>query len=538
MSRFKPADLALKNGSVWTVDGRSPLAEAIAIRGNEILAVGSAAEIEAATGPQTRVIDLAGRLVLPGFNDAHTHFVEFAARAAMMVDLYGVTSLEALQQRVREHAAAHPAAAWLLGTRWFPSRFEGGAWPSRLELDAVESQRPLAILDVDHHSCWVNSRALQELGYSAQTPDPPGGRLLRDDHGEPTGILFENAYAPIPLDANTSDNEFARLFVQEVAKANRLGLTSLSNHGTKPERLEILERMAQRGELTLRINEWQDLSSDLESARELRQRFSGNEKLRMASLKGFMDGVLSSHTAWMLEPYADAPGETGLAVVDPEELSAWVIEADRQGFQVVIHAVGDQAVRKCLNIYEQAAKIEARERRHRVEHVEVVHPQDQERFASLGVIASMMPLHCTADLEGYIKSRLGEPRGAHGYPWRDFIDRGVHLCFGTDWPAVDLLQPDPLQQIYAAVTRTPAQAQGGPAWHGEQRLTAAEAIRCYTLEAAYAERMEQRKGSLTPGKLADLCVLSRDILKCEPAEILETEVLMTVFEGEVVYRNF
>ena len=531
------ADLVLKNGIVWTADSLTGKAEAVAIRGKEILAVGSNTEIDALIAPKTKVFDVRQGLVLPGFNDSHTHFVGYSVQSSMTIDLYGVVSLDELKRRVREHAQTHPNTEWIIGNRWFPSRFEGGNWPTREHLDSVENQRPVAIFDVDGHSCWVNSCALEKLGFTLQTPDPVGGKIVRDESGQPTGILLENAHQSIPRSPTVTGDEFIRLFSQEVEKLNRLGITSLSNHGIQPEHLELLESMALNGELTLRISDWENLTDDLSTAKALRERFANSEILRMGSLKAFVDGVLSSHTAWMLEPYADAPDKTGFPVADMEKLTEQIIEADRQGFQLVIHAIGDKAVRECLNIYERVAKLNGtRQRRHRIEHVEVVHPQDQERFARLGVVASMMPMHCTADLEGYIKSRLGEPRAAHGYPWRNFVNLGVHLCFGTDWPAIDLKMPNPLEQIFAAVTRTTPESYP-KSWHSEQRLTVAEALRCYTLESAYAEWMEHRKGSITPGKLADLCVLSRNILQCDPMEILETEVWMTVFNGEVVYQK-
>lgn len=531
------ADLVLKNGTVWTADSLTDKAEAVAIRGKEILAVGSNTEMDALIAPKTQVFDVRNALLLPGFNDAHTHFVEYSVRSSMTVDLYGVVSLDELKSRVREHAQAHPTTEWLIGNRWFPSRFEGGKWPTREDLDGIENQRPVAIFDVDGHSCWVNSCALEKLGFTVQTPDPVGGEIVRDESGKPTGILLENAHQSVPRSPTVTGDEFVQLFNQEVEKLNRLGITSLSNHGIQSEHLNLLESMALNGKLSLRISEWENLTNDLSEAKALRERFADSEIIRIGSLKAFVDGVLSSHTAWMLEPYADAPDKIGFPVTDIEKLIEQVVEADRQGFQLVIHAIGDRAVRECLNVYERVVQLNGtRERRHRIEHVEVVHPQDQERFAHLGVVASMMPMHCTADLEGYIKSRLGEPRAAYGYPWHNFINLGVHLCFGTDWPAIDLKDPNPLEQIFAAVTRTTPEAYPN-SWHPEQRITVTEAIRCYTYESAYAEWMEHRKGSITPGKLADLCVLSRNILDGDPRDILDTEVVMTIFNGEVVYSK-
>ena len=530
------AGLVLKNAKVWTVDGGLPRAQAVAVRGNEIVAVGCDEEMVPLIGPETRVVDLHGQLVLPGFNDAHTHFIGAVLRSAGAFDLYGVEVLEEVHARLHDYASRYPEAEWLFGWRWDASRFGGGGWPLRGDLDAVEPYRPVAVFDIDGHSCWVNSAALKLLGYTAGSPDPKGGQILRDGQGEPTGILLETAHHAIPRSMSLSAEKFSALLRQEAAKINRLGLTSLSNNGVRPEHFDAYVWMAAEGALHLRINEWLFLSDGLEKALSLRERFQDDDQIRVQGLKVLLDGVLSARTAWMLSPYADAPGEAGFAVVDPEKLLPQVLAADAQGFQVLVHAIGDRAVRETLNIYERVAQANGRrDSRHRVEHVEVVRPDDQRRFAELGVIASMTPVHCTACIEPYLQDRLGEPRGRYAYPWRSFVDRGVHLCFGTDWPAIDLAEPDPLKQIFAAVTRTTPEGYGGAVWHPEQRLSVAEAIRCYTLESAYAEFMAERKGSITPGKLADLCVLSRDILQGPAERILEAEVTMTIFDGEVIY---
>jgi predicted amidohydrolase YtcJ len=526
----------MRNARVWTVDDQLPEAQAVAVRGQEILAVGRDEEMDPLIGPDTCVLDLGGQLVLPGFNDAHTHFFGGVLRSASAFDLYGVRDLQSVHGLLREHAGAQSASEWLLGWRWDSSRFGGGGWPCRTDLDLAEIRRPVAIFDIDGHSCWTNSRALEILNYTADSPDPEGGQILRDGKGQPTGILLETAHHPIPRSLDLSPEVFAPLLAREVAKINRLGLTSLSNNGVSPENFETYVQMAAEGALNLRINEWLFLHDGLTQAQQLRQRFEDDEKVRILGVKALIDGVLSAHTAWMLQPYADALGNVGFPILPSEVLLDQVREADALGFQVHIHAIGDRAVRETLDIYERVAQDNGRrDSRHRVEHVEVAHPEDQKRFAELGVIANMTPLHCTACIGDYVEDRLGEPRGGHAYVWRNFVDLGVHLCFGTDWPAVDLADPNPLEQIFAAVARTTPEAYGGTVWHPEQRLTVAQAIRCYTLESAYAEFMDQRKGSITPGKLADLCVLSNDILEAPPEEILETEVTLTVFDGEVVY---
>lgn len=529
------ASLVLKNAVIWTVDDARPTAAALAVCGNEIAFVGENAQVEEWIGPETRVLDLQGRLVLPGFNDCHTHFVNASLRFATNFDLYGVTSVAEVQRRLRQFARQNPQNDWLHGMRWFATRMNGGEWPSRADLDAVESSRPVVIFDIDGHSCWTNTAAIERMGYSAGTADPPGGQMLREADGYPSGIFFEiaqeafNRYPPI------SAQEFPALFKTEVARLNRLGITSISNNGIRPEYLEALAGMDADGSLNLRISEWPSIWDGLENAAALRERFKDSGKIRVGTVKAFMDGVMSNYSGWMLEPYADNPAETGYPVIDPEKLAPLVIEADRMGFQVAVHVIGTRAVRTTLDIFEEAQSgNRTADSRHRLEHVESSHPDDRRRMAALGVIASMTPLHCTADLEGYYISRLGQS-GHLGFAWKSMLEHGAHLSFGTDWPAVDLREPSPLEQIFGALTRCTPQNYGRLEWHLEQCISVQDAIRSYTLESAYAEKMEQRKGSLTPGKLADLIVLSENILTAPPERLLEAQVLLTIFDGQIVH---
>jgi predicted amidohydrolase YtcJ len=532
------ADLVLKNGLICTIDGAHPRAKALAIRGTEIVAVGSDAEMDAFTNSTTRVKDLQGKLVLPGFNDAHTHFIWAAIRDATTLSLYGVTSMDEVEKKLRNFSQNNPDQDWLLGRRWDLSRFEDGVYPSREDLDAVESRRPVAITDMDGHSAWVNSRALDEMGYGASTPQPAGGRILKDGNGRPTGILLETAMDPLPV-INLPDQEsFAKIICQAALSMNQLGITSLSNNGISPDNLETLIKLSESGEFTLRISEWPRLDEDLSTAISVRDRLAENEIIHVVGLKAMIDGVLSSRTAWMLEPYGDAPGNSGFPMTEPEHLLGLAKDADAHGFQVITHAIGDRAVRETLDIYEKIADINGkRDSRHRVEHVEVAHPRDQDRFVKLGVLPCMQPVHCTACVDDYVIDRLGEERGGQAYAWKNFVKMDAHLCFGTDWPAVDLAAPSPLESIYGAVTRKYPGKPREHTWHPEQRLSVEEAIRCYTIESAYAEFMEHRKGSITPGKLADLCVIDRNILQEPPDALLETQVVMTVFNGKIVFED-
>ena len=533
------ADLVLRNVTVWTVDGHRPRAEAVAIKGNEIVAAGRNEEVASLIGKGTRVHDLQGRLVLPGFNDSHTHFVLETLVAATAFSLYRIDSLQEVQRRLQANALAHPDSEWLYGSRWSNHLF-AGKWPTRSVLDAVEARRPVAIFDIDWHTAWVNTAALQRLGYDASTRDPDGGTIVRDDAGMPTGILFENAHASIPSIPRPADKVYAEWLSKEVESLNRLGITSISNMESRLDNVELTARLAGAGRLNLRINHWPELPKGLEHARQAQSSCRGSEQIRIVGLKAFMDGVLSNRTAWLLEPYSDAAGTCGYPVSNVEELAQRVLEADAAGFQVVIHAIGDRAVRETLDLYERAGRVNGkRDSRHRIEHAELIHPADVARFAALGVIPSMTPVHlCAPSVGEYLHAGVGSLRGEHAFTWRALVDAGANLCFGTDWAAIELERPNPLEQIFAAVTRIPPQEpDGGPLLNPEQCLSVEQAIRSYTLESAYAEFMEPRKGSITPGKLADLCVLSKNILDTDPGQILETEVVMTVFDGRVVYER-
>lgn len=529
------ASLVLKNATIWTVDDANPRAEALAICGSEIVFAGDNRQVEEWIGPETRVLNLGGRLVLPGFNDCHTHFVNASLRFATNFDLYGLTDLAEVQQRLRQFSAENPQNDWLHGMRWFPTRMNNGIWPTRADLDAVEPRRPVVIFDIDGHSCWTNTAAIERMGYSAGTQDPPGGQILREESGYPNGIFFEIAQEAFERYPHISAEQFPALFRREVARLNRLGVTSISNNGIRPEYLQALAGMDADDSLNLRISEWPSIWDGLENAVALRERFASSRRIRVGTLKAFMDGVMSNYSGWMLEPYADNPTETGYPVIDPEKLAPLVIEADRMGFQVAVHVIGTRAVRTTLDIFEEAQTgNRTADSRHRLEHVESSHPDDRRRMAELGVIASMTPVHCTADLEGYYISRLGEA-GHLGFAWNSMLQHGAHLSFGTDWPAVDLREPSPLEQIFGALTRCTPQNLGRLAWHLEECISVEQAIRSYTLESAYAEKMEHRKGSITPGKLADIIVLSENILSAPPEKLLETQVVLTIFDGQIVH---
>jgi hypothetical protein len=535
---FHKADIVLQNANVWTVDPRLPRAEAVAINGDKIVAVGKNSEMAPLLANGTKTYDLEGRLVLPGFNDCHTHFMSATARMATSMNLLGIASLAEIQNTLRKHAETFPKIEWLMGFRWGPPHHQD-TWPTRHDLDTVEPTRPVAIFDMDGHTAWVNSPALKALGYDQNTTDPEGGTILRDESGFPSGILFEKAFEPLERKALLDFKGFSVPIIEEIANLHRIGLTSISDNANATEYIDFCERMLNDGNLKLRVNHWPDLNQGLEDAIEIRERFRGNEKFFVVGLKLFIDGVLSNRTAWLLDEYSDSPGETGYPVNDVEELTEWVLAADKEGFQVITHAIGDRGVREMLDVYERAARENGRrDSRHRIEHGELIHPEDQVRFAQLGAIPSMTPMHCaTSALNMYLPVRIGSEREAYAYAGRDLIDSGAHLCFGTDHPTLSIEQPEPLKQLFHAVTRIPPDDPGLQPWRPEQGVTIEEAIRCYTLEPAYAEFKDDQKGSITPGKFADLCVLDKDILELDPKVLLETKVIMTIFDGEVVHET-
>jgi predicted amidohydrolase YtcJ len=317
------------------VDDNLPRAEAAAIKGNEIIAVGRDEDMESLIGSETRVYNLGGKLVLPGFNDCHYHLMRYTILSETMFDLYQADSLQEIQRRLMENALSHPDSEWLYGLRWFPQ----SEWPTRQDLDAVESKRPVVIYDIDFHTAWVNTPALERIGYDANTPESEGGTILRDSGGYPTGVLFENAHHQVPYPARPSDEGLERLLSKQIESFNQLGITSMGNMESIPENIEFTAQLAESRRMNLRINHWPMLVDGLENARWARERCKANEGVNVVGLKVFMDGVMSNHSAWVLEPYNDAPNKSGYPVIDPAELREKVIAADKEGFQIITHAI-------------------------------------------------------------------------------------------------------------------------------------------------------------------------------------------------------
>lgn len=539
-----PVDLIVINGKVFAADGGSDLAEAVAIRGNKVIRVGSNREIQRLKRAQTKVIDAKGGAVLPGFNDAHAHLIN-GGLSLDQVSLGEATTLDAIKDTVRVWAEAHPEREWILGRGWYYQPFNG-AMPTRQLLDSLVPDRPAYLVAYDGHTGWANSKALKLAGITRRTKAPVNGTIVKDPRtGEPTGALKEAAMGLMGV-AAPKPSEEDRLAAIRAAmdEAHRFGITSVQDAGGTAADLELFDQLRKRGELTLRI--YQALRADatltdagLNELEDLRTRFADDPLLKTGAVKLIADGVIESHTAAMLEPYTNRATVKGDARFTPEQLNKVVAMLDKAGWQVMTHAIGDAAVRMTLDAYEAAAKANPapeRGRRHRVEHIETIDPADIPRFAALGVVASMQPVHATpSPTPGDLWSvNIGEERAARGWMWASIAKAGGRLAFGSDWPVMTL---DPLKGLHVAVTRTTPEGLPEGGWIPTERLALRKAIEAYTRDGAWASFDEQRKGTLTRDMLADLVILTDDIFSGPASRLTTTEVAVTIADGKVVYRR-
>lgn len=534
-SSLEPADLVFVNGVVYTVDEAHPHAQAIAVRGERIIAVGSNTEIQPFIGNETRVVDLAGRFLMPGFNDAHVHMGS-AGSTLMAIDLRGVTSIAEMQQRIRQRLNRFQPGEWVTGANWDHTLWRDQRWPNKHDLDAVSRAHPMFFGRVDGHSAVANSRALELAGITRATANPPGGEIDRDPKsGEPTGVLKENAnelvtrkIAPLTMEQRRRALELA------LADAARWGVTSLQDNSAWDDFLAFGE-LKKEGKLSARVTEWLPFLASVERLKQMQKEGGTSDPwLRTGALKAITDGSGGSHTAAMLEPFSDKPGDLGILRIPADKLREMVVERDRAGFQIALHAIGDRANRASLEAFAAARQANgARDARHRIEHAQFVALSDFRRFKQLDVIASMQPCHLLTDVR-WAQKLLGPERSKGAYAWNSMLQQGVRLAFGTDY---DVEPINPMLGLYAAVTRENEQGEPRGGWFSEEKISIDEAIRAYTLGSAYAEFAEKYKGSITPGKWADVVVLSRNITRATPKEILSTEVLMTVVGGRVVYEK-
>jgi len=535
------ADLVLVNGKVWTVNKAQPEAEAVAIWRDRILAVGSTADIRKLAGDKTKVIDLNGRRVVPGFYDSHVHLLGSGMRLSE-VALKDAKDKAEFGRRLLEFDKKMPRDRWMLGGEWDHDRALGGQLPTAELLDKYVPDRPVFIRRYDGHMGVVNSRVLKMAGITVETADPAGGVIYRKPGGkEPTGLLRDNAMSLVEhLIPPPTDAEIAEGVQGALAEARQVGVTSVqdmdgSDAATRTKLFRLYQQLARAGKLTVRVDLRWPLAQWESLARLGAEVGLGDDWVKIGGVKGFADGSLGSSTAKMYEPFVNEPGSTGVFVTPREKMLEYVRGVDKAGLSVAVHAIGDRANAEMLDIFAEVDKQNGpRDRRFRIEHAQHLRPQDYARFRELGVIPSMQPYHAIDDGR-WAEGRIGPKRCASSYAFRSLLDAGAKLAFGSDWSVAPL---SPILGIDAAVNRRTLDGKHPAGWFPEQRITVAEAIDAYTLTSAFAAFQEKDRGSLEPGKLADLVVLSRDILAdSERDRIAETEVVMTVIGGKISYEK-
>jgi predicted amidohydrolase YtcJ len=531
--------LALLNGRIYTQDRARPTAQAMASVGNRIVAVGSVEEVLAAAGPDAETLDLGGRAVVPGFLDAHFHFLGYSFdRQRARLDR--AQSVAEVQELVRAAAARVAPDAWVLGRGWDRNLWPGAAFPNRRDLDTVADGRPVCLLSRDVHAVWANTRALELAGIIADTPDPPGGKILREEVGTPSGVLLESAGERVRALADRPSPEAAVAAARSAQAALiQVGVTGLCNF-EGVEAVRALQTVEAAGELTLRVAAGVTRGGLARAAEAGLSTGFGGDRLKIGLLKLFADGALGSGTAAMLEPYDDGgPDDRGIPTIELDDLVSRIRQARAAGIGVATHAIGDAAVRLVLDAAEIARADSdpgAAGQILRVEHAQLVHPDDIPRFAKLGVVASMQPIHATSDMR--VADRRWGARSRTAYAWRSMFDAGAWVAFGTDCPVEP---PDPLHGIHAAVTRQlPGDGLSGGdppgGWYPEQRVTVAEAIYAYTVGSAAALGLGQEVGTLAPGYLADAVVLAANPYTADPSTLADIAVQATIFDGRVAYQ--
>ncbi len=533
-------DLVLHNARVWTADVAHPSAEAVAIKGNRIYAAGKAAEILGLADKNTRVVDLGGKFVMPGINDAHTHFLS-GSMGLFQVELTGARTLAEVQDRVRAFARKYPDAKWITGRGWEYTIFPEKRLPTRADLDAAVNDRPVFLRAYDGHTGWGNSKAFEVAGVTAQSKVEGYGELVLDpETGKPAGSLKEGAQRLISraIPEPTRDQQLAAL-KEGLKLARSLGITSFQDASTDPPELELYESLLASGSLTSRASMAMAVDastgeSEMAKIAAIRDRLAGSF-LRVGSVKIMLDGVIESHTAAMLQPYSDDPSTSGSASMTQEKLNRLVGLADRYRLQVLIHAIGDRAVRMALDAYEAAQKANGRrDARHRIEHIETVSAADIPRFGRLGVLASMEPIHADPGTNGVWEPAVGPERATRAFAWHCLEKAGARLVFSSDWPAT--ISVDPIRGLHNAVNRRTIEGEPAGGWIPAQRVSVETALRAYTEGGAYASFEEKEKGMIAKGKLADLVVLSQDPQKVNPMDLFKTRVVMTILDGKVIYE--
>src|SRR5438034_5329698 len=530
------ADLVLTDGAVVTEDPRHPEAQAVAVRGGSIVAVGTSDEITALAGPATRRIDLRGAMVVPGLTDSHGHVRSLGEELANL-DLHGIASPEEIARLVRERDKTLPAGAWVTGHGWDQNLWPGKKFPDHRLLSRAAPDRPVWLSRVDGHASWANLKAMQVAGVTRGTADPPGGKIERDGRGEPTGVFVDNAQGLIEKARQEPSREQIKdwlgLSLQRLVEA---GLTEIHDASVDPEDVDAYRELADAGQLPLRVYlMWNGIGkSQIEPLIEQPPFSNYKDRLTLRAVKLMIDGAMGSRGAVFLDDYSDDKGNRGLFVTDPSELGRRATLAMRKGYQVCTHAIGDRGIRLTIDAYEKAlAAAHPVDPRPRIEHLQCIAPADVARLKPLGIIASMQPSHATSDMY-WAEDRVGRERGRGLYAWRWVLDAGVPIAAGSDFP----VDPEkPLIGLHSAVTRQDLKSWPVGGWHPDQRMTLEEALAAYTTGAAYAAYEEDHRGRIAPGYWADLTVIGKDLRSIPPEEIADAGIDFTIVGGSVVYEK-
>jgi len=540
--RIAPADIIIHHAKIYTLDQKRLWAESLAIHKGKIIAVGTDFEVERYRGIGTKMIDAGGKLVLPGFTDCHIHFLTGSLSLGRL-HLEDAKNVADIQRRLQAYAKDHAGDSWILGRGWDYTMFAPETLPQRESLDQLFPTRPVFLLAYDGHTGWVNSKALSLAGITKATPNPPNGIIVHDvKSGEPTGALKESALQLVSsLIPKPTEVEKLTALRAGIKLANKNGLTRVHSAGDDFEELNVFEELRKENQLTLRfyiayfVNAPELRKQDLEAVEQARKKFH-DDWIDVGAAKFMLDGVVETHTADFLEPYSDDPSTRGLLFWDPEKYKAAVAEMDKKGFQLFTHAIGDASVRTALDAYEFAgAKNHGKDHRPRVEHIEDISAQDIPRFGKIGAIASMQPLHSYPDadtLDVWAKA-VGPERATRAWVWKSIADAGGHYAFGSDWPVVTL---NPWEGIETAVTRQTREGTPPGGFIPAQRLTVAQAVEGYTLDAAFASHREKSEGSLEVGKVADIIIINKNIFEIDPRGIGDTKVVTTLVGGKIVYE--
>ncbi len=529
------ADMILSSNAVFTGLSDCPEPASIAIAAGKIIAVGSAEEMKPFTGENTKVYAYQDQLIMPGFHDFHLHVMDGAVTMDSAY-LFSARSEKEALDIIREFAESRPDEPWVIGSTWDSGYWDTKKLPDRHALDRILPDRPALMFHAEGHYAWVNSKALEIAGIHRDTENPTYGIIGKDESGEPDGLLYEKAMGAVIEHAYRFSKEKKReLFTQFLGHAASLGITAVHDlFATESLAVltdyELFKEFEDQGKLTTRIHLWPALDGDLERAKQLRASYQ-SDMLRVSGLKQFIDGVITARTAYMLEPYADDPETRGDTSFPPETIKKWVVDADKEGFSIRFHAIGDGAIRLAFDAYEEAQRTNGvRDSRHSIEHVEVIHPDDIHRFKKLGVTASMQPDHFAMSERGVYTERIGAEREKVVFPIHTLQKAGAKLAFGTDFP-IDVLNP--LLQIYRAVTRI--DSSGKSVWHPHERISLADALKAYTSGSAYGTFREHELGTLEVGKRADLIVLEQNLFEIPVENIPEVNVQLTMVDGNVVY---